>query len=58
VADALSGRAPVDGLALKVGNQSLDTGREPCTPVYCSPLPLPEALDEMYRRLGEEKDPE
>lgn len=52
----LSGRAPLDGLGGRIGNQSLDTGREPCVPVHCSPLPLPEILDEMYRSLGEEKD--
>jgi len=52
----LSGRAPVDGLGVRIGNQSLDTGREPCVPVHCAPLPLPEVLDEMYRALGEEKD--
>ena len=54
----LSGNAPVDGLAARVGNQSLDTGREPCPPVFSDPLPLPETLDEMYRRLAEEKDSE
>jgi hypothetical protein len=54
----LSGRAPVDGLGERLGNQSLDTGREPCPPVHCAPLPLPEVLDEMYRELGEEKDVE
>lgn len=51
----LSGRAPVDGLAGRIGNESLDTGREPCAPVHSQPLPLPEILDEMYRRLGDRR---
>jgi thiol-disulfide isomerase/thioredoxin len=49
----LSGRGPVEGLGERIGNQSLDTGREPCAPVHSQPLPLPEILDEMYRRLGD-----
>jgi hypothetical protein len=44
----LAGRAPLQGLGARVGNQSLDTGREHCAPVHSRPLPLPEILDAMY----------
>ncbi len=52
----LSGQAPVDGLASRLGNESLDTGRENCTPVHSQPLPLREIMDEMYRKMAEEVD--
>jgi hypothetical protein len=51
---AMAGRAPLDGLEAAVGNESLDTGREPCVPVYARPLPLREILDDIYRKLGKE----
>jgi hypothetical protein len=54
VRNAISGSRPPEGLAGVIGNMSLDTGREPCPPVHCAPLPLPEILDEMYRRVSEE----
>jgi thiol-disulfide isomerase/thioredoxin len=50
----LAGHAPADGLAERIGNQSLDTGREPCTPMFCRPLPLHEILDGMYRAMERE----
>ncbi len=51
--DALTRRSPPEGLARLIGEESLDTGGEPCTPVHSQPLPLPEILDEMYRAVGE-----
>ena len=50
----LAGHAPLEGLGQRIGNESLDTGREQCTPVYCRPLPLVEMLDGMYRTLESE----
>jgi hypothetical protein len=50
----LANQAPLEGLGLLIGNQSLDTGREHCRPVHSRPLPLPEILEEMYRKLSEE----
>ena len=52
----LSGQAPVDGLAARLGDESLDTGRENCTPIHSKPLPLREIMDEMYRKMGAEAD--
>jgi hypothetical protein len=53
----LAGQAPVDGLQAHVGDESLDTGRENCTPVHCKPLPLPEILDNIYRTMEREVAP-
>jgi hypothetical protein len=50
VHEALAGRAALDEVAAAIGNLSLDTGREPCTPKFSDPFPLREILDEMYRR--------
>jgi hypothetical protein len=47
----LSGRAPLEGLGARIGNESLDTGREQCTPLHSRPLPLVEILEGMYRDL-------
>ncbi len=52
---ALSGRAPIEDVAAAVGDLSLDTGREPCTPRFSDPFPLREILDEEYRRLDAER---
>jgi hypothetical protein len=41
-------------LAEEIGDEDLDTGREHCAPVFSAPLPLPEALAEMYRSLENE----
>ena len=54
---ALAGHAPADHLADVLGNESLDTGREPCTPVHCRPLPLRQILDEMYRTMEDDPTP-
>jgi hypothetical protein len=51
---ALSGQAPVEFLSSRLGDESLDTGRENCTPVHSKPLPLREIMDEMYRKMGVE----
>ncbi len=51
---ALAGQGPVEGLASRLGNESLDTGRESCTPVHSKPLPLRRIMDEMYRKMGAE----
>ncbi len=51
---ALSGLEPVEALAPRLGDESLDTGRENCTPIHSKPLPLREIMDEMYRRIGAE----
>jgi hypothetical protein len=51
---ALSGQLPVDDLAVLLGDESLDTGRENCTPIYSKPLPLREIMDEMYRKAATE----
>jgi hypothetical protein len=50
----LAGQSPVDGLGARIGNESLDTGRESCVPVHSRPLPLPEILDQIYRQLERE----
>ncbi len=50
----LAGQAPVEEVAGLVGNESLDTGRENCTPIHSRPLPLREILDEMYGRMDRE----
>jgi hypothetical protein len=50
----LSGHEPLEGVAAAVGNESLDTGREPCTPVHSRPLPLRQILDDLYRSLEKE----
>ena len=52
----LSGQAPVEGLASRLGEESLDTGRENCTPVHSKPLPLREIMDELYRKMGAEAE--
>ena len=52
----LSGQAPVEGLGSRLGDESLDTGRENCTPLYSRPLPLREIMDEMYKRMEREVD--
>jgi hypothetical protein len=51
---ALAGQAGAEGVDTLVGNESLDTGREPCTALHSRPLPLGEILDELYRRLQAE----
>jgi hypothetical protein len=51
LAAVLAGLSPVDGLGGRIGNESLDTGRESCVPVHSHPLPLPEILDEIYRSM-------
>jgi hypothetical protein len=51
VHDALAGHAPLESIAGAIGDQSLDTGREPCTLRFSNPFPLREILDDMYRRL-------
>jgi hypothetical protein len=51
LAAVLSGHEPLEGVAAAVGNESLDTGREPCAPVHSRPLPLREILDALYRSL-------
>ncbi len=53
LAAALSGREPLEGVAEAVGNHSLDTAREPCTPLVCDPFPLPEILEGLYRGMEE-----
>ena len=50
----LSGQAPVEGLAERLGEESLDTGRENCAPVHSRPLPLREIMDEIYARMEKE----
>jgi hypothetical protein len=50
----LAGQSSVGGLGSRIGNESLDTGRESCIPVHSHPLPLPEMLDEIYRRMESE----
>jgi hypothetical protein len=54
VSRVLSGQAPVEGLAERLGDESLDTGRENCTPVHSQPLPLRQIMDELYRRMESE----
>ena len=52
----LAGQAPIDGLGDFLGNQSLDTGREQCTPVHSRPFPLPRILDEIYEKMARETE--
>ncbi len=49
--EVLAARAPLEGVAGSVGNESLDTGREPCPPVHSRPLPLRQILDDLYEKL-------
>jgi hypothetical protein len=51
VHDVITRRASVEGLAEKIGEQSLDTGRDHCVPLYSNPFPLPEILDALYRKI-------
>ena len=51
LAEALAGHASPAEAARAVGDQSLDTAREPCTPVVSDPFPLPEILDGLYREM-------
>jgi hypothetical protein len=52
----VAGQAPLEGLGSRIGNASLDTGRESCAPVHSRPLPLREILDEIYRKLESEME--
>ena len=52
----LAGQAPVEGLGSRLGNESLDTGRENCTPIHSRPLPLREIMDELYKKMEAEVD--
>jgi hypothetical protein len=54
----LTGQGPLDGLATRLGDESLDTGRENCAPVHSKPLPLREIMDELYRKTGAEVEAE
>jgi hypothetical protein len=54
VYDVISRKASPDGLGDRLGNQSLDSGREHCTPRCSDPFPLSEILDEIYRKLEKE----
>jgi hypothetical protein len=50
----LYGQAPMEGLGDFLGDVSLDSGREHCTPVYSRPFPLKEILEEMYEAMEKE----
>jgi hypothetical protein len=52
--EVLAGQAPLEGLGVFLGNVSLDTGREQCTPVHSRPLPLPRILEDIYKRIESE----
>jgi hypothetical protein len=55
VNEALAGRRRVEEVEAAVGNASLNTGlerSERCHLRYCDPLPLPQLLDELYRRAA------
>jgi hypothetical protein len=52
--EVLAGHAPLEGLGARIGEESLDTGREHCTPVHCRPLPLARILDGIYAALETE----
>ena len=54
VSRVLSGQAPLEGLADRLGNESLDTGRDNCTPVHSQPFPLRQIMDDLYRRMASE----
>ena len=49
--DVLAGQAALEGLAERVGNENLDTGRGSCLPEHANPFPLAEILDSMYEDL-------
>ncbi|MGA2762320.1 MAG: zinc dependent phospholipase C family protein [Spirochaetia bacterium] len=49
--DVLAGQATLEGLAERVGNENLDTGRGSCLPEHANPFPLAEILDSMYEDL-------
>jgi hypothetical protein len=55
--DALAGRASSESVAAAVGDLSLDTGREACTPRFSDPFPLRDILDDLYRRLDPAAEP-
>ena len=50
----LCDQAPTEGLAGRLGEESLDTGRENCTPIHSQPLPLRQIMDDLYRRMASE----
>jgi hypothetical protein len=52
----LAGQGPLAEVAARVGNASLDTGRENCTPVHSRPLPLRKIIDDIYRKLEAEME--
>jgi hypothetical protein len=52
--EVLAGQAPLEGLGALLGNESLDTGREQCTPVHSRPFPLPRILEEIYQKMETE----
>jgi hypothetical protein len=54
--DVLAGHTAPEGLGEYLGNESLDTGREQCTPVHSKPFPLPRILDQIYEKMGRESE--
>ncbi|HEY9593721.1 MAG TPA: zinc dependent phospholipase C family protein [Spirochaetia bacterium] len=52
----IAGQAPLERLGDAVGNASLDTGRDPCTPRFNRPFPLREILEQMYAATGREME--
>jgi hypothetical protein len=56
VNDAISGHGELEEVARRVGNESLDTGRENCAPRFSRPLPLRSILDAMYSDMQREME--
>jgi hypothetical protein len=55
--DVLSGREAPDGVEAALGNESLETGFGAAVSTsqrFCSPLPLPPLIDDLYRNLEAE----
>ncbi len=54
ISEVIARRVSPEGLAAKIGEESLDTGRENCTPRFSDPFPLPQIIDAMYGKLEKE----
>jgi hypothetical protein len=52
VYDAVAAGGGTEGVAEKLGEESLETGREHAPPRFCRPFPLPEIIDGIYARMA------
>ncbi len=54
LAGILENRDSTEGVEELIGNTNLSDGssEQPCLPLRCSPLPLPELIEAIYRNAG------